>query len=153
MVVDYAQLLSTDFLDAQEVGSSSNDSTTQKRWSKPLQNCIKINVDGAFNPTVRKATIGVIARNDHVFEGDACNIVTKLARRELDRSLAAYHLYSVVNTLVDYPGFSFVSIRRNLNRTAHGLAQWALHDDVNFRFDFDIPYCIEHFVIEDAIFG
>ncbi|KAK8681022.1 hypothetical protein V6N13_053429 [Hibiscus sabdariffa] len=72
MVVDYAQLLSTDFLDAQEVGSSSNDSTTQKRWSKPLQNCIKINVDGAFNPTVRKATIGVIARNDHGMMIDGC---------------------------------------------------------------------------------
>ncbi|KAL4354051.1 hypothetical protein GQ457_06G017780 [Hibiscus cannabinus] len=144
MVVDYAQLLSTDFLNAQEAGSSSNGSTTQENWSKPLQNGIKINVDGAFNPTIRKAAIGVIARNSHgmmsdgcafqfrgyhtadsaeacafkegirmaisngwsqvMFEGDACNIVAKLEMRELDRSLAAYHLSSTIKTLINYPG-------------------------------------------------
>ncbi|KAK8545850.1 hypothetical protein V6N12_026668 [Hibiscus sabdariffa] len=140
MVVDYDQLLSTDFLNAQEIGSSSNGNTMQENWSKPSQNGIKINVDGAFNPTV-------------MFEGDSCNIVAKLERRELDRSLAAYHLSSTVKTLVDYLGFSFVSVRRNLNLVAHGLAQWALHDDVNFRFDFGIPSCIKQIVIEDAIYG
>ncbi|KAK8620643.1 hypothetical protein V6N13_067113 [Hibiscus sabdariffa] len=57
MVVDYDQLLSTDFLNAQEIGSSSNGNTMQENWSKPSQNGIKINVDGAFNPTTRRRRV------------------------------------------------------------------------------------------------
>ncbi|KAL4340591.1 hypothetical protein GQ457_08G017500 [Hibiscus cannabinus] len=193
LVVDYAQLLSADFLNAQETTPNLNESIPQDKWSRPLQNNIKINVDGAFNPTSRKATIGVIARNSYgmmidgcafqlrglhttdsaeacafkegvklaisngwthvIFEEDAYNIVSKLERKDLDHSLAAYHLLSTVQVLADYPDFSFAFVRRALNRAAHGLAQWVVNVDVNFRFDYEITSCIEHFVIEDAIYG
>ncbi|KAL4273791.1 hypothetical protein GQ457_13G014330 [Hibiscus cannabinus] len=65
IVVDYAQLLSADLLNAQETSRASNPSASQERWARPLQDRIKINVDGAFNPTSRKVAVGVIARNSH----------------------------------------------------------------------------------------
>ncbi|KAK8973039.1 hypothetical protein V6N11_047042 [Hibiscus sabdariffa] len=87
------------------------------------------------------------------FEGDSVAVVSKLNRRELDRSYTAAHLRSTISRLVDDPSFSFSFVRRALNRAAHGLAQWAINEDVHFHFDYEIPFCIEHFVIEDAIFG
>ncbi|KAL4271357.1 hypothetical protein GQ457_13G012300 [Hibiscus cannabinus] len=193
IVVDYAQLLSVDLLNSQETSRASNSNASQERWARPLQDRIKINVDGAFNPTSRKAAVGVIARNSHGmmvdgcafqlegshtaesaeacafkegitlaiangwnhvdFEGDAVNIVCKLDRRELDRSFASAHLMDTIAALDNHPGFSFRFVRRALNRAAHGLAQWAANMNVYFRFDFSIPDCIEHFVIEDAIYG
>ncbi|KAK8554871.1 hypothetical protein V6N13_118552 [Hibiscus sabdariffa] len=87
-----------------------------------------------------------------IFEGDSATVVSKLDRRELDRSHTAAHMWSTMSKLVDHPGFSFSFVRRALNRAAHGLAQWAVNEDVIFRFDFEIPLCIEHFIIEDAIF-
>ncbi|KAK8554312.1 hypothetical protein V6N12_031277 [Hibiscus sabdariffa] len=89
----------------------------------------------------------------HSSGGDASNIVAKLAKRELDRSPVVSHLWSSVETLDDHPEFSVVHVRRSLNRAAHGLAQWAARDAIDFRFDYDVPTCIEHIVIEDAIFG
>ncbi|KAK8523704.1 hypothetical protein V6N12_013789 [Hibiscus sabdariffa] len=131
------------------------DSRAQEHWVKPSQDCVKINVDGAFNPMTRKAAIGVIARNSHgmmidgsafqlrglqtaelavacafkegvrmaiengwthvVFEGDSAIVVSKLDRRELDRSQTAAHLRSIISQLVDHPGFSFVFVRRAIN--------------------------------------
>ncbi|KAK8590489.1 hypothetical protein V6N13_057382 [Hibiscus sabdariffa] len=88
-----------------------------------------------------------------VFEGDSAIVVSRLDRRELDRSHTAAHLRSTVSLLVDHPGFAFVFVRRAINRAAHGLAQWAINENVSFRFDLEIPLCIEHFVIEDAIFS
>ncbi|KAL4318911.1 hypothetical protein GQ457_18G000580 [Hibiscus cannabinus] len=163
IVVDYAQLLSSDFMNAQEMVSNSADSNTHEHWTKPTQDCIKINVDEAFNPVSRKAAVGVIARNSHdmmidgsafqlrglhtaesaeacafkegvrmaiendwtqvVFEGDSATVVSKLDRKELDRSHTAAHLRSTILKLVDHPGFSFSFVRRALNRAAHGLAQ------------------------------
>ncbi|KAK8660457.1 hypothetical protein V6N13_051383 [Hibiscus sabdariffa] len=175
------------------MASNSAGSNTQEHWAKPPQNCIKINVDGAFNLVSRKAAVGVIARYSHgimidgfafqlrglhtvesaemcafkegvrmaiendwtqvVFEGDSATVVSKLDRKELDRSHTSAHLWSTISKLVDHPGFSFSFVRRAFNRVAHGLAQWAVNEDVTFRFYFEIPLCIEHFVIEDAFFG
>ncbi|KAK9009186.1 hypothetical protein V6N11_035731 [Hibiscus sabdariffa] len=88
-----------------------------------------------------------------IFEGDSATTVSKLDRKELERSHTAAHLRSTISKLVDQPGFSFSFVRRACNQAAHGLAQWAVNEDVIFRFDFAIPLCIKHFVIEDAIFG
>ncbi|KAK8547806.1 hypothetical protein V6N13_027419 [Hibiscus sabdariffa] len=192
-VVDYAQLISSDFLKAQEMALNEPESRPQERWMKPSQDCVKINVDGAFNPTTRRAAIGVIARNAHgmmidgsayqlrglhtaesaeacafkegvrmaiendwthvVSEGDSATVVSRLDRRELDRSHTAAHLRNTISQLVDHPGYSFVFVKRDINHPAHGLAQLANNENIRFRFDFDIPLCIKHFVIEDAIFG
>ncbi|KAK8632247.1 hypothetical protein V6N13_072642 [Hibiscus sabdariffa] len=152
-----------------------------------------MNVDGAFNPSTKRAAIDVIARNAHglmvygcayqlsgshtadsaeacafkegvlmavsngwrqvMFEGDAISIVSKLANRELDRSVASSHLASTVVALGDHIGFSFGYVKRAFNRVTHGLAQYAINENINFRFDFETPTCIKHIVIEDAIFG
>ncbi|KAK8610529.1 hypothetical protein V6N13_081685 [Hibiscus sabdariffa] len=132
------------FMNAQKAASNPNVNTPMDSWKRPLQNSVKINVDGAFNTITKKAAVGVIARNSHglmvdgcafqlrgspttetaepcafnegvrsaisngwarvEFEGDASNIVAKLERRELDRSLAAAHLVSTVEVLDDQPG-------------------------------------------------
>ncbi|KAK8603604.1 hypothetical protein V6N13_096078 [Hibiscus sabdariffa] len=60
--------------------------------------------------------------NQVTIEGDAINIVTKLANRELDCSTVAAHLVSTVEAFDDHPRFSFVHVKRALNRAAHGLA-------------------------------
>ncbi|KAK8635129.1 hypothetical protein V6N13_023006 [Hibiscus sabdariffa] len=144
------QLLSSEFLDAQEMASNFVGSNTQEHWLKELHTAESAEAC-AFEEGVRMAI-----ENDWtqvVFEGDSATVVSKLDRKELDRSHTAAHLRSTISKLMDHPGFSFSFVRRACNRAAHGLAQWAVNGDVIFRFDFDIPLCIEHFVIEDAIFG
>ncbi|KAK8484544.1 hypothetical protein V6N12_054089 [Hibiscus sabdariffa] len=56
-----------------------------------------------------------------VFEGDSATVVSKLDRKELDRSFTAAHLRSTISKLEDHPGFSFSFVRRACNRAAHGL--------------------------------
>ncbi|KAL4348558.1 hypothetical protein GQ457_17G007640 [Hibiscus cannabinus] len=63
LIVDYAQLLVTDFLNAKEENLSQRPAHGTKRWTKPGLDVIKVNVDGAFRGDSGSAAIGVVARN------------------------------------------------------------------------------------------
>ncbi|KAL4384232.1 hypothetical protein GQ457_15G020000 [Hibiscus cannabinus] len=137
----------SNLLNAQETSRASTSNSHQERCTRPLQDKIKVNVDGAFNPMTRKEAVGVIARNSYGmmidgcafqlsgfhtadsaeacafkegaalaiengwiqvdFEGDASNIVSKLVKRDLDRSLASAYLQDTMTILENHPGFSF----------------------------------------------
>ncbi|KAL4298210.1 hypothetical protein GQ457_12G008900 [Hibiscus cannabinus] len=117
IIVDYAQLLSSDFLEAQEMASNSAGSNSQDHWLRGLHTAASAEAC-AFKEGVRMAI-----ENDWtqvVFEGDSATVVSKLDRRDLDRSHTAAHLRSTISKLVDHPGFSFSFVRRALNRAAHG---------------------------------
>ncbi|KAK8512097.1 hypothetical protein V6N12_018578 [Hibiscus sabdariffa] len=79
--------------------------------------------------------------------------MSRLDRRELDYSIAIAHLSEMVEKLKDFPGYCFSHVGQDVNRIVHGFAQWAIGDSVSFRFDYDIPSCIQTFVTDITIYG
>ncbi|KAK8681004.1 hypothetical protein V6N13_053411 [Hibiscus sabdariffa] len=70
-----------------------------------------------------KEGVELIISNDWtqvIFEGDAYNIVSKLERKELDRSLAAAYLLSTVEEIANHPGWT--TIFQHIEREANGVA-------------------------------
>ncbi|KAK8583434.1 hypothetical protein V6N13_022140 [Hibiscus sabdariffa] len=51
------------FLKAKEDSIPGREEQRVRRWSKPLQNIIKVNVDWAFRAESGETTIGIVARN------------------------------------------------------------------------------------------
>lgn len=70
-VVDYALLVSAEYVSAREHVGTMIECRRDIRWTRPLGNEIKINVDAAFMPCSGIATVGVIARNSHGLVLDA----------------------------------------------------------------------------------
>ncbi|KAL4347289.1 hypothetical protein GQ457_17G007720 [Hibiscus cannabinus] len=72
LVSEYAQIIMADFQRADESLVERSSCTKTKRWVKPTQGQIKINVDGAWSSATKIATIGVIARDHHGLMINGC---------------------------------------------------------------------------------
>ncbi|KAK8557899.1 hypothetical protein V6N13_008699 [Hibiscus sabdariffa] len=88
-----------------------------------------------------------------ILEGDALSIVNRLRAQELDNSVASSYLGEARAALHTHPGFIVQHVMREANQAAHGLPQHCIQASVDFSFVFDVPECISHIVIHDAIFS
>ncbi|KAK8495729.1 hypothetical protein V6N12_063748 [Hibiscus sabdariffa] len=72
VVSEYAQMVCSDFQGSNVEATLRVQCARQVRWTKLALGHVKVNVDGAWSPLHRVATIGVIARDHHGMVLDGC---------------------------------------------------------------------------------
>ncbi|CAL2247252.1 unnamed protein product [Prunus armeniaca] len=131
------------------------------KWAAPASCHLKLNFDRAFDPTLGRGAVRVVARDGDgglalalslgiaspIFEGDSAVVVATVKR--------AGHDYSNIGTIVkevkdlhkQFPGSVFQFTHREANGVVHRLARFGLLTVDNFTW-FEVPPDL----IQDALF-
>ncbi|KAH0983311.1 hypothetical protein GBA52_010488 [Prunus armeniaca] len=138
------------------------------KWAAPPSCHLKLNFDGAFDPTSGRGAVAVVSRDrdgeilvvreglalalslgiaSPIFEGDSAVVVAAVKRAGHDYSNLGTIVKEVKDLQKQFPGSVFQFTHREANGVVHGLARFGLLTVDNFTW-FEVPPDL----IQDALF-
>ncbi|KAI5322796.1 hypothetical protein L3X38_031868 [Prunus dulcis] len=120
----------------QGVERSPRDEQDAVKWAALPSGRLKLNFDGAFDPTSGRVAVGVVARDAD--GGDSAVVVAAVKRAGQDYSNIGPIVEDVKHLQKQFPGSVFQFTHREANGVAHQLARFGLHTVDNFTW-FEVP--------------